>query len=257
MPIGSFTDSTPLTPLRDPFNVLVTGINAVESTVTNTRQIQTFRWANQAARTAQTGMQAGDFGFQIDTGVLYQYSGSAWNPSSPGLVRLRPTSVSNATINANGSVSVSAQTNFQMNGIFSSTFSNYILKANLSASSNSTLTAQLCASGTANSSSLYYTDQTTPTSATTVGRVVTSAQSSAVNMGAVAQRFGLTMEVFNPADAERTLVGVEARGFIPGSGPNSSKVDWFHDSVTLFDGIKFTSFNAATWTGTFRVYGMV
>ena len=79
MPLGYFTDSTPLTPLRDPFNVLVDGINAVESDL-GERQIQTYRWANAAARTAQTGMIAGDMGYQIDTDVLYRYSGSTWSP---------------------------------------------------------------------------------------------------------------------------------------------------------------------------------
>lgn len=42
------------------------------------RAIQTFRWANAAARTAQTGMVAGDVGYQIDTNVLYRRGASAW-----------------------------------------------------------------------------------------------------------------------------------------------------------------------------------
>lgn len=42
------------------------------------RAIQTFRWADSAARNAQTGMVAGDIGYQIDTAVGYTYSGSGW-----------------------------------------------------------------------------------------------------------------------------------------------------------------------------------
>lgn len=48
--------------------------------ITGNRQIQTFRWANAAARAAQTGMVAGDVGYQADSGVQYRYSGSAWKP---------------------------------------------------------------------------------------------------------------------------------------------------------------------------------
>ena len=73
MPLGYFTDSTPLTPLRDPFNVLVDAVNANETAIGN-RQIQTFRWADATERAAQTGMQAGDMGYQVDTDVLYYYS---------------------------------------------------------------------------------------------------------------------------------------------------------------------------------------
>jgi hypothetical protein len=85
MPLGYFTDSTPLTPLRDPFNVLVDGINAVEATVADARQIQTFAWANAAARGAQTGMQEGDQGYQADTDSRWTYNGSTWLPASGAL----------------------------------------------------------------------------------------------------------------------------------------------------------------------------
>lgn len=81
MPLGYFTDSTPLTPLRDPFNVLVDGINAVETAVgdlEDSRALQTFRWADTSERNAQTGMQAGDVGYQLDNDSYYWYSGSAW-----------------------------------------------------------------------------------------------------------------------------------------------------------------------------------
>jgi hypothetical protein len=52
--------------------------DALTLAITDNRQIQTFRWANAAARAAQTGMVAGDMGYQVDTGIQYQYTGSAW-----------------------------------------------------------------------------------------------------------------------------------------------------------------------------------
>ena len=39
-----------------------------------------YRWANAAARAAQTGMAAGDKGFQTDTAVEYKYVGTTWVP---------------------------------------------------------------------------------------------------------------------------------------------------------------------------------
>jgi len=85
MPLGYFTDSTPLTPLRDPFNVLVDGINSIAST----REIQTFHWADATARAAQTGMVAGDQGFQQDNQSQWTYSSAipggspaGWYPAS-------------------------------------------------------------------------------------------------------------------------------------------------------------------------------
>jgi hypothetical protein len=54
------------------------------------RAIQTFRWANTAARTAQAGMVAGDVGYQEDTKVNYIYSGSAWVATTDQAVTLTP-----------------------------------------------------------------------------------------------------------------------------------------------------------------------
>ena len=50
-----------------------------------------YRWANSAARTAQTGMVAGDVGYQTDTGVVYRYSGSAWKEWESGWLTWTPT----------------------------------------------------------------------------------------------------------------------------------------------------------------------
>lgn len=52
--------------------------DAFDDKVNDTRQIQTFRWADSTARGAQTGMIAGDRGYQTDTAVEYIYNGSAW-----------------------------------------------------------------------------------------------------------------------------------------------------------------------------------
>ena len=52
--------------------------NDAFAAIGNTRQIKTYKWADNAARTAQTGMTAGDEGYQTDTDTTYIYSGSVW-----------------------------------------------------------------------------------------------------------------------------------------------------------------------------------
>jgi hypothetical protein len=45
------------------------------------RALQSFRWANAAARTAQTGMRDGDTGLQLDTGMTYTRVSGVWKRS--------------------------------------------------------------------------------------------------------------------------------------------------------------------------------
>lgn len=57
----------PITPIQNIFN-----------RIENERQLFTYRWANAAARTGQTGMVSGAIGYQVDTGVYWMYTGTAW-----------------------------------------------------------------------------------------------------------------------------------------------------------------------------------
>jgi len=77
MPLGYFTDSTPLTPLRDPFNVLVDAVNVNEVAIGN-RQLQTFYWATATDQTNQAGMVEGDIGYRVDLNQYLYYDGSSW-----------------------------------------------------------------------------------------------------------------------------------------------------------------------------------
>jgi len=61
------------------FNTAFAAVGTAFSGFTGTREIQTFVWADNAARTAQTGMTAGDEGYQTDTDTGYRYDGAAWN----------------------------------------------------------------------------------------------------------------------------------------------------------------------------------
>lgn len=64
-------------------------------TALNLRGTYNYRWANAAARTAQTGMRNGDFGFQVDTNAQYRYILGAWVPSNPTVRMYRNTGAPN------------------------------------------------------------------------------------------------------------------------------------------------------------------
>lgn len=69
------------------------------------RQIQSYKWADAAARTAATGMTEGDIGYQLDTNVNYLYDGAAWGASQGQVtawVTYSPT-LTNFTVGAGGS----------------------------------------------------------------------------------------------------------------------------------------------------------
>lgn len=61
-------------PLETVFANMATSIQ----TALNGRAVKNYRWANSTARGSQTGMQAGDLGYQVDSGDTYRYSGSDW-----------------------------------------------------------------------------------------------------------------------------------------------------------------------------------
>lgn len=69
-----YADGTTPASLADITSAMATSVqNAM-----NLREAHNFSWADSASRAAQTGMVVGDIGYQIDTGVFYIYSGSAW-----------------------------------------------------------------------------------------------------------------------------------------------------------------------------------
>jgi hypothetical protein len=72
--------------------------NSVQAAL-SVRQIKNYKWPNSAARTAQTGMTAGDTGYQSDTKILYTYDGTAW--VSPNSGWITPT-LQNGWINFGG-----------------------------------------------------------------------------------------------------------------------------------------------------------
>ena len=95
------------------FNTAFAAVGTAFSGFTGTREIQTFVWADNAARTAQTGMTAGDEGYQTDTDTVYRYDGTSWNAAGSLLATGRVVRSSSTPSVASGSyTNISANANW-------------------------------------------------------------------------------------------------------------------------------------------------
>lgn len=126
--------SDPVAPLENILNTRFTELDNSITAVSGTRQIQTYKWANQAARLAQAGMTEGDVGDQADTDRRYRYSGTAWMDITSGLFPVTATSVAGTgvTLGQSGRVSFTGATSVSVNGCFTAAFDNYKIVFSLS-----------------------------------------------------------------------------------------------------------------------------
>lgn len=96
-----------------------------------------------------------------DTNTLWVYDGTNWINTSragkSGLTKIRPTSVANATIDNDYTITYTNQSTFSVNGCFSSNYENYRVIITTSAvSANNNLLFRFRASGTDSSTSYYW-----------------------------------------------------------------------------------------------------
>jgi hypothetical protein len=71
------------------------------------REAHSFSWTDQTSRNAQTGMVAGDIGYQIDNATYYRYSGSAWAIWAKAETAYSPTFVNFTASSASFTYSIS------------------------------------------------------------------------------------------------------------------------------------------------------
>lgn len=234
----------------------------IDNLILGKRQVQTFVWADSAERNSETGMTAGDQGYQVDAGAEFRYDGSNWRIRE-GLQRIRPGSIS--VTGGTGSADSSGQVTFNLTGagsvsvrnVFSSLFQAYQIDLTSSASPASTLTVFLADSlGASDTASNY--DRTE-----ILGRNATA--SSTTSAGASGWALG------NQLDISQTLIEINspniatpARGFSrvgihtnPAASNTSNllKFDYLtHRSSTAYPSFNL-SFSAAV-SGNVRVYGV-
>ncbi len=200
---------------------------------------------------------------QYQGGTLIRTASDVWlfvpTASSSGMDLMTPTSVAGSGVTlSGGQVSFSAATAVSVNGCFTSTYDNYVIRAQVTTMSLSQYTQmRLRAAGTDNSSSNYYFN----------GYSVNSSSATGVS---VSRSIGLvtSFEVIQTS-TDDTFANINVSGpmqaFLTTVQWNTTMVnatDMQHNNAggrmsvtTAYDGFSFIP-SAGALTGTLRVYGM-
>jgi len=214
----------------------------------------TWVFADAAARTAAvTSPQEGNMSYLKDTNSTEYYSGSAWVAigGASGALTLVATS------------SPSASATVSINNCFTSTYTNYMIIANLTASENSGLSLRLRASSSDNSSSNYVFNDAYQF----IGAATAAFSTGSSGQPGTANYFGLgyvdtggeniqNINIYSPQATQKTTYNSVCLGAYPATNYLLSyRSAGIMTVTTSYDG--FTIYpNSGTLTGKVRVYGI-
>lgn len=238
------TSGDQIAPLETVFANLAQSTQNALTAVNDQLQIHTFRWANAGERTAQTGMVAGDVGYQIDKSTNYIYTGSTWRIDNSGTVLLLTLPMVNLTF-------ADAQ------NVFSANFNSYKIEAEItSASSADNMLIRLSSGATVISTANHISSYSETNSVTAAGNAASSWSNTQTGLPAGRVDTGgayVNVTLSSPAMARRKfLVGnsIDSNGYgrsLHGTSPDT----------TARDGFRFTrASGSGTMSGTIRVYGL-
>lgn len=202
--------------------------------------IHGYRWTNAAARAAQTGMVAGDTGYQIDTTASYQYTGSAWTAYMPGSRCIIPTSVTGGTATGRGLVTSSSTSLIRLNGIL--TTGAVIVNYDVTTASASGFTMRLSSAGT--DSLTGYDNQLESTVNATYAAAQTLNSAAMVVSGvSVAGRHVGQIAVWGGASASATMSASDAWSSANPATAASGRyrTGMLHRSAVAYDGLSFSA----------------
>jgi hypothetical protein len=198
---------------------------------------------------------------ETDTDSLKVYNGTAWLGVG-GLVPVAPTSVTvgsgTGTASALGTVTFTGATTVLLNGVFTSSYTNYrIIFQGLGSSTSNNLRARYSVTGTVSSASytagflaVDYSASATwsyvaPSTSAPMGWIDNAANSSAA----------LAFDCYKPAVAERTFWNGFTTSVNGGTANSGGIVMGMHEVNTAYDGIQFFNSAGTNMTGTVSVYG--
>lgn len=175
-----------------------------------------------------------------------------------GLVTMTPTSTaktgtgSSATINTNGSVTFSSCETLSLNGVFTSSYDNYMIVSRHVGSGGAFIYMRLRASGTDNSTASSYVTQQLQPSGAGLNPSRTTLTAGFIGWTGNNQRQGFTAYLFGPQLAQATAwrsVGVDDIS-------NADLVDeaGTHNQATSYDGITIYP-SGGSFSGLITVYG--
>jgi hypothetical protein len=219
-------------------------------------------FANVGARDAAiTAPIAGYRVKLLDRGYEQIHTGAVW-VGAGGLVRIKPTSVTGGTINADGVVDVPAGTLVTLNGIFNSDFDAYkIVFKHFGSAANLQLNGRLAAGGTANNAAgfYFYAGMSSVGIGAPAGWGVGSAGASLFDLGRTnvdtGRKTHVELEVFDPQVARNTTVRWSSLGDTgAGTGVHAVQASGMFNAADIFDGFQFIM-TSGTIGGRIYVYG--
>lgn len=175
-----------------------------------------------------------------------------------GLELLSPRTVdvgagTSATLNANGSVTLTSIASVSLNGIFTHEHDNYLITwAGTASSANTVISMRLRSGGVDDSTANSYRGMSIEGSATTITRTPANSTSCSTFAADNTHMNGGIMYLFAPFLPQMTTWICKSAS----SAGASSIIDWsgLHTAESRFDGISFIT-GAINMTGTFSVYG--
>lgn len=221
--------------------------DALDDLVNDTRQRQTYRWADATARTAQAGMQAGDEGYQVDTATDYIYTGSTWRVNTGGLVL-----ISKQTLAASASAT--------FDSVFSSGFQKYRIDFHTVGSGNQNLSMVLRAGGVASATG-YDTIANNATGAAGAPTATTSLNQANWVFSSTTLIHQGHIDLSAPADATFKTIGdfQDYATLDPATAAATTILTVHgisHRTAAAYDGFAITP-SSGTMSGFVKVYGYV
>jgi hypothetical protein len=176
-------------------------------------------------------------------------------PDIAGLKLIVPTSVagSGVSVSASGKVTFTAATSVSVNGVFSSTYDNYLVVFRASATGDVSLLNRLRLSGTDATATNYTNQRLYADNTTVVGARATSQSFLASGYLSNTARNGVHLYLYGPALAQPTASrAVSASGYAGGYIQDEAGT---HSLSTAYDGM--TLYIASqNMTGSLTIYGL-
>lgn len=176
-----------------------------------------------------------------------------------GLVSMTPTSVSyvgtSASINADGGVEVNAVTSISIDGVFTSSYTNYMMVVNLTSSGQVNIGNQFRVGGVTASASNYIT-QNLAANATSVsgGRNAAAIAEGEIGQSYNVEKAGFTSYIWRPFTTERTCWRTVSAADL--SSAFIRDVGGTHNVASSYDGILLKETGGGVnFTGLIHIFG--
>ncbi len=199
---------------------------------------------------------------QVLTADSAEATGLKWATatSTSGLTAITPSSITvgsgSASSAGNGQVTfTTVGTNLSLNGVFSSTYTNYLVVFSSTQSTTGTMSVRFRASGTDTSTNYYYNIVDYYSNSAIVDLAQGNGTSSILLYDSSVIETGFNLNILNPNASRKTLLSGQYENWQSTPRQQVGLSFGTQSDTTAFDGITFLP-SGGTMTGTVSVYGL-